>query len=267
MSKLHRPLPWFIALKWLRDGWSDFSATRFAGIFYGLVFTALGYLLAFVYGNYWKATMGLTTSFFLMGPIVCTGVYALSRQLERNEPLSLVKSWTAWQTNWKSIGLFAVILTFLMIVWARVSVVLFALFASHDYPNVQNMLAQIVSTRNLEFLMVWTGVGAAFATLAFAISVVSIPLLLDREAGAMEAIFTSLVALWENPWACFVWAVLVVALIGVSLFVFKPLLIVTAPWVGHATWKAYQSLVGESTIENQHPLAPTIQINAGVVQW
>jgi hypothetical protein len=54
----------FMALDWLKDGWSDFVATRFAAVFYGLVFTALGYVLEFVYGNYWKATMGLTTSFF-----------------------------------------------------------------------------------------------------------------------------------------------------------------------------------------------------------
>lgn len=261
MTKLHSPLPMFIALDWLKDGWSDFVATRFAGIFYGLVFTSLGYVLEFVYGNYWKATMGLTTSFFLMGPIICTGVYALSRQLQRGEPVSLIKSWTAWRSNWKSIGLFAVILTFLMIVWARVSVVTFALFATHDYPSLQNMLSQIVSIKNLEFLMVWTGVASGFATLAFAISVVSIPLLLDREADTMEAIFVSLVALWENLGACLVWAVFVVVLIGVSMFVFKPLLILTAPWVGHATWKAYQSLARENII-NTTPKQMQLQANA-----
>jgi uncharacterized membrane protein len=261
MPKPHSPLPTFIALEWLREGWSDFVATRFMGVFYGVIFTSLGFFLEFVYGNYWKATMGLTTSFFLMGPIICTGIYALSRQLQRGEPVSLINSCTAWRANWKSIGLFAVILTFLMIVWARVSVVVFALFASHDYPNLQNMLAQIVSTKNSDFLLVWTGVGAGFASLAFAISVVSIPLLLDRETDTMEAIFSSLVALWENLWACLVWAAFVVVLIGVSLFIFKPLLVVTAPWVGHATWKAYQSLVRENTIQTTPTRVPQ-QMNA-----
>lgn len=249
MTQFHQPLPMFSALNWLKDGWSDMVATRFAGVFYGVIFTAIGYLLEFVYGTFWKASMGLTTSFFLMGPVICTGIYALSCQLQRGEQISLVKSLTAWRGNWKSIGLFAVILTFLMIVWARVSVVLFALFASHDYPNLQNMLSQIVSPQNLEFMLVWTGVGAGFATLAFAISVVSIPMLLDREADTMEAIFNSLTALWENLGACLVWAALVVMLIGISLFVFKPLLMLTAPWVGHATWKAYQNLLVEGASE------------------
>jgi uncharacterized membrane protein len=128
-------------------------------------------------------------------------------------------------------------------------VVLFALFANHDYPNLQNMLSQIMSPQNLEFIFMWTGVGAAFATLAFAISVVSIPMLLDREADTMEAIFNSLTALWENQWACLVWAAFVVTLIGFSLSVFKPLLILTAPWVGHSTWKAYQDLLVEGSSE------------------
>jgi len=96
--------------------------------------------------------------------------------------------------NWKFIAFFAAMLTFFMVVWARVSVVIFALFASHDYPTLQAMLGQIISAENLEFLLVW--------------------------------------------------GVLIVAIIGASLLVFMPLLIVTAPWVGHATWHAYKGMIG-----------------------
>jgi len=78
------------------------------------------------------------------------------------------------------------------IVWARVSVVLFALFASHDYPTVQSMLDQIISFQNIEFILVWMGVGFVFA----------------------------------------------------SLVLFMPLMVITAPLVGHATWHAYRELVG-----------------------
>lgn len=75
-------------------------ATRFVGVYYGAVFAAIGYIIAFVYGVFSKPP------------------------------------WDSWMVNWKSIGFFSIILTFLMIVWARVSVVIFALFASHDYPNL-----------------------------------------------------------------------------------------------------------------------------------
>ena len=136
-------------------------------------------------------------------------------------------------------------LTFFMVVWARVSVVLFALFASHDYPSLQSMLGQIVSVQNLEFLLVWAGVGFVFASIVFAISVVSMPLLLDRDADTMMAVFASVRALWANPGACLVWGLCIVVLVGGSLLVFMPLLIITAPWVGHATWAAYKAMVGD----------------------
>ena len=243
MAQVCKHVPLFSALIWLREGFHDLRATRYLGAFYGLVFASIGFVIAFVYASFWKASMGLTAGFFLVGPIICTGIYDLSRQLQQGETVSLLRSARAWMRNWKSLGFFAVILTFLLIVWARVSVVLFALFATHDYPDMHSMITQIVSLRNIEFIVVWLGVGSVFATLAFAVSVVSVPMLLDRPVDTMEAIFTSAQALWENFAACLVWAVMVVLLIGGALVFFKPLLILFAPWVGHATWKAYQALV------------------------
>jgi uncharacterized membrane protein len=99
---------------------------------------------------------------------------------------------------------------------------------------------------NLEFILVWLFVGFVFASLVFAISVVSVPLLLDRGTDTLEAVFASARALWNNPGTCLVWGLLIVGLIGASLLLFMPLLIVTAPWVGHATWRAYRALVAST---------------------
>jgi uncharacterized membrane protein len=245
MTEIRSNVPVGSAFQWLAQGWKDFMQTGMRGTYYGACFAVMGFAIVMVYGTLWQATMGLTAGFFLMGPFICTGIYELSRQRERGEPLSLIKSWTAWFRNWKSIAFFAAMLTFFMVVWARVSVVLFALFAAHDYPTLQSMLSQIVSERNLEFLLVWMGVGFVFASLVFAVSVVSVPLLLDRGTDTLEAVFASARALWANPMACLVWGLLIVALIGISLFVFMPLLVITAPWVGHATWRAYKGLVAQ----------------------
>jgi uncharacterized membrane protein len=245
MTEIRSNVPVGSAFQWLAQGWKDFMQTGMRGTYYGACFAVMGFAIVMVYGTLWQATMGLTAGFFLMGPFICTGIYELSRQRERGEPLSLIKSWTAWFRNWKSIAFFAAMLTFFMVVWARVSVVLFALFAAHDYPTLQSMLSQIVSERNLEFLLVWMGVGFVFASLVFAVSVVSVPLLLDRGTDTLEAVFASARALWANPMACLVWGLLIVALIGSSLFVFMPLLVITAPWVGHATWQAYKGLVAQ----------------------
>ena len=243
MSAIRSDLPWLSPLTWLKRGLADLQATHFAGAAYGLVFVALGYALALVYAHFWKATMGLTASFFLLGPIVCTGIYDLSRQVQNGEDVSLLNSMKAWLPNWKAMGFFAIILTFLMIVWARVSIVIFALFADQEYPHLESLFSQIASLKNIEFLMVWASVGAIFASFAFAISVVSVPMLLDRPSDTLSAIFTSANALWNNTVVCLVWAALIVVLIGLALVFFKPLLVFTAPWVGHATWHAYQDLV------------------------
>lgn len=232
-------------LRWLARGWDDFRATGFRGAFYGAVFALMGTLIALVYATRWQLTMGLTAGFFLVGPFVCTGIYELSRQRACAEPVSLRASLSCWRRNPGGVAFFAAILTFAMIVWARVSVVLFALFSTTDFPTLQGVIAQITSAQNLEFLLVWAGVGFVFATLVFAISVVSIPLLLDRRADTMVAIFTSVRALLANPGPVYFWAALIVLLVGASLALWFGLLVVTAPLVGHATWHAYRELVGD----------------------
>src|SRR5690606_34281897 len=112
-----------------------------------------------------------------------------------------------------------------------------------EYPTMRGMIAQIVSPTNIEFLVLWVTVGFVFASLVFAISVVSVPLMLDRRTDTMMAIFTSARALATNPGPVYLWALLIVALIGVSLATWYWLLLLTAPLVGHATWHAYRALI------------------------
>lgn len=232
--------PW----RWLAQGAADMRATRLRGCFYGFVFVGMGWLIAAVYDTQWQLTMGLAAGFFLLGPFVCSGLYWLSRQRARGEPVSLAASLTCWKVNPASIGFFAAILTFLMVIWARVSVVIFALFSTADFPTMQGMLEQIFSFANLPFVLVWFGVGFVFASIAFAISVVSVPLMLDRNTDTMMALFCSARALWCNPGPLYLWAALIVLLIGASLLLWFVPLIFTAPLVGHATWHAYRDLVG-----------------------
>jgi len=228
---------------WVARGWDDMGATGFRGVFYGGVFTLMGLLVTVVYATRWQLTMGLTAGFFLIGPFVCAGVYELSRQLERGERVNLFASLTCWRRNLGGIAFFAAILTFAMIVWARVSIVIFALFSTTDFPTLQGVVLQVVSLENVEFVLVWGGVGFVFASLVFAISVVSIPLLLDRRTDTMIAIFTSVRALLANPGPVYLWAALIVVFIGLSLLLWMWPLVITAPLIGHATWHAYRDLI------------------------
>ncbi len=230
-------------LSWLARGWQDLRATGFRGAFYGLLFAAMGTAISLIYATRWQLTMGVSAGFFLLGPFVCTGVYELSRQRSRGEKPDLPASFYCWRRNLPSIAFYAAILTFAMIVWARVSVVIFALFSTTDFPTMKGMLAQIVSLQNLEFVAVWAAVGFVFATLVFSISVVSVPLMLDRRIDTMMAIFASVKTLFLNPRAIYLWALLIVLIIGTSLAIWFGLLVITAPWIGHATWHAYRDLI------------------------
>lgn len=239
------PLPASAVLGFLAQGWKEMRETKFRGVFYGAIFVLMGYAIYGVYQNLWQMTMGLTAGFFLLGPFLCCGIYDLSRQQSRGYVPNIVASTMSWSRNWKAIAFFAAILTFFMIVWARVSVVLFALFGAHNYPNLQDMITKIVSFENMEFLIVWAGVGFVFASLVFAISVVSMPMMLDRGSDTMESIGTSAKVLWNNPGAMLAWALVIAVLIGASLLLFLPLLAITAPLVGHTTWRIYKALVPE----------------------
>ncbi|WP_420477173.1 DUF2189 domain-containing protein [Noviherbaspirillum sp. ST9] len=229
--------------RWLAAGLGDMKATRLRASFYGLMFMLMGFAIMGMYETRWQLTMGLTAGFFLVGPFLFCGIYWLSRQRELGEKPGLTASMFCWKENPASIGFFAAILTFLMVIWARVSVVIFALFSTRDFPTMQGVIFQIFSMTNIPFVIVWFGVGFIFASIAFAISVVSVPLMLDRNTDTMIALFTSVRALWKNAIPLYLWAALIVALVGASLLLsFIPLL-VTAPLVGHATWHAYRDLI------------------------
>jgi uncharacterized membrane protein len=230
-------------LHWLKMGWRDMRATHFYGLFYGIVFVLMGWTITWVYATRWQLTMGLIGSFFLMGPFICTGLYDLSRQYEKEGKANLFKSMVCWRRNIGAIAFFAIVLTFAMIVWARVSLVIFALFSNTTFPSLQGILGEVFALSNPVFLLVWVGVGFVFASLVFAISVISVPLMLDRDSDIFIAIICSARALLTNPRAMYIWASMVLLIIGASLLLgFLPL-IVTAPLVGHATWHAYRALI------------------------
>lgn len=232
--------------RWLALGYADLRATGFRASFYGFLFAAMGLLIVLTYETRWQLTMGLTAGFFLIGPFVCSGIYWLSRQRAREETISLIDSLACWKDNPASIGFFAATLTFLMVIWARVSVIVFALFSTADFPTLQSVLSQIFALSNLPFVIAWFGTGFIFASIAFGISVVAVPLMLDRNTDTMMALFCSVRALWLNPGPLYLWAALIVLLIGSSLLLWFIPLLITAPLVGHATWHAYRELVADT---------------------
>jgi uncharacterized membrane protein len=110
-------------------------------------------------------------------------------------------------------------------------------------PDLKGFLAKAFSLGNIEFVIVYFAAGAMFATLVFAVSVVSVPMMLDRGNDAVSAAILSVQVLARNPGAMAVWAAAIVLLTGIGLATAFLGLVVTMPVIGHATWHAYRDCV------------------------
>ena len=233
---------------WLAAGWRDFRAAPGASLFYGIAFVVMGFILNALFASRPHITLALGTGFTLIGPFLAIGLYHLSRQRERGEKPELASSLTAWQANPGSIGFYAIILLLLFAGWARVSVLLVALLFEGSMPTVATFVQHFVfSEENAAFLVTYLGVGAGFALLVFALSVVSIPLMMDRGTDTVTAMIASFLALARSFPAMLLWAALIAALIFAGLATFYIGLALTGPLVGHATWHAYRAVVAPVT--------------------
>jgi uncharacterized membrane protein len=232
-------------LRWIASGWRDLLAAPAASLFYGAAFAIMGWAIYFVFRHAHEYTSALTAGFLLVGPFLCTGLYDISRRLGSGQPVKLAATMTAWRANLGAFSLFALILTVVMLVWARASLVVFALFFSTGMPSVTGFLSQVTSVEHWDFVLTYFAVGAVFATIVFALSVVSVPLMLARGTDTVVAAITSVRALATNPLPLLFWALLIVLLTAAGFATFFVGLVVAIPVVGHATWHAYEDLVGE----------------------
>lgn len=228
---------------WLAAGWRDFRASPLPSAFYGACFAVMGFLIYFVFRHAYQYVSALVTGFFLVGPFLAIGLYALSRRRERGETPWLAPTLDAWAPNKGAIGVFALVLAVILLVWARASLVVFALFFTRDMPTVEDFVRRIFSLDNVEFLFAYLCVGGFFAILVFAISVVSVPMMLDRNTDGVTAVLTSLKAFAANVPAMIVWGLLIVALVSLGFATWFAGLVVAVPVIGHATWHAYRALV------------------------
>lgn len=231
-------------LRWVAAGVRDLRRAPVASMSYGVAFALMGWLIYFVFQHAYEYTSALTAGFLLVGPFLCTGLYDISRRLERGEPARLTDTMTAWRANLGAFSLFSLALTIIMLIWARASLVTFALFFSSGMPTLSKFLQNVVSPEHWDFVLTYFAVGGLFAAIVFAVSVVSVPMMLDRGTDTVVAAITSVRALLANFAPLIFWAMLIVLLTAIGFATLFVGLIITIPIVGHATWHAYRELVG-----------------------
>jgi len=231
--------PW----RWLRQGWDDLRAAPAPGLFYGAVLALMGFALTRYYSG--AVGLALTTGFLLVGPFLAIGLYEVSRRRERGAAVVLAATLVAWKANFPSIGFYALILTLSLAVWIRVSVVVVALFFPDGTPTAAQFLGALGRSPDAwAFLLAYSAAGTGLALLVFATSVVSLPMLLDREKmDVVSAMIVSFKVLRSNFRPMLVWGAIIVVLTALGFASLYIGLIAVLPLIGHATWHAYRDTV------------------------
>jgi uncharacterized membrane protein len=240
-----RPLRADDPLRWLRLGWADFVRAPGIGVFYGGCFAVMGWILLWTYRAAPAWVLALSAGFLLMGPFLCLGLYDASRRLERGETPSLGASLVAWRSRTGTMAIFGGVLLILEMLWGRASLIVFAV-SFDGMPDFRGSLLALLDPENIGFIVAYLGVGAVFAGLIFAISVVSIPMILDRSVDAVSAGLTSLRLCLTQPWVMLIWGASITLLVVLAMLPGFIGLLVIGPVVGHASWHAYRHAVGPS---------------------
>jgi uncharacterized membrane protein len=243
----------------LQRGWEDFKAVPSHAIILCIIYPVLGLMLARAVHGYSVLPLlfPLAAGFALLGPFAALGLYEMSRRRERGEQAT---AWDALEvvrspSFGAMLGL-GVLLLALFVTWvATAQAIYIAAFGYAGATGVSDFAERVLTTpQGWWLIVVGCGVGFLFALVALCISVVSFPLMLDRHAGAGDAMVTSLRAVARNPVPMAAWGLIVaVLLVAGSLPAFLGLAVVI-PLLGHATWHLYREVIEPEL--NPQPLPP-----------
>ena len=191
----------------------------------------------------WPILPGAFSGFVLIGPILATGLYELSRRLALRERPRLAHVIGAWKRGTRSLVWLGIWLAIAATLWVALSIVLVWNFVDAPVASLADFLRHFVVMSRWWVFPLWVLAGALGAAIVFAATAVSVPLLLDRRIPLRRAILTSVRAVGENPGAMALWAALIMAAIALSMLTMMAGFVFAVPVIGHATWHAYRDLV------------------------
>ena len=232
----------------LKLGWRDYLSAPQFGLFFGAIYALGGIALlssAIYFEMVWLA-YPMVIGFALIGPFVATGLYETSRKLELGQALSWSSILaTVWEQHRRELGWMAFVTLFIFWVWmyqARTLVAVF--FGSQGFATFPGFIEAVFTTSNgWTFLLVGHLVGAVLSLVLFSLTVISCPLLLEREVDFVTAMITSIRVVLASPVVMLVWGIFVVLSVIVSAIPGFLGLLVSLPVLGHATWHLYKRAV------------------------
>ena len=229
---------------WLKAGWHDLQANPIPSLAYGLLFGIAGDLILLASLSHPHLFTAAVSGFFILAPILAAGLYEISRRRARGQYPTFIESLAGLGRRAESLAQFGLVLALIALVWERTSAIMFAMLGGSAGVDATHFITQIVANgEHRGFVAAWFIVGGCLALLTFAISVVSVPMMLDRDTDVVTAIMTSVRAFSVNLEVLVLWSAMIV---GLTLLGFATLLfglVVFMPILGHASWHAYRDLV------------------------
>jgi len=241
-------------LQWLALAWRDIERAPLVGLAHGTLLAAFGgLLLAVAHHRFWLLA-GAFSGFLLVAPVLAVGLYAVSRALERGETVDfalVLRTWLSWRGqprhDWRLVK-FGVLLALAGTGWVLTSASLITLLAPQPVQTPMDFMRVVVMARDNRVFELWLALGGVLAAPVFASSVITLPLLLDRRIGVLDAVLTSWRAVLANPVPLALWAGLVMGFTLLGLASVLLGLVVVVPLLGHASWHAYRDTVDASAL-------------------
>lgn len=228
----------------LAAGWADFMAEPLAGLVFSIIYVLGGWILVFAFtaqGQVWW-TLPASAGFPILGPFIACGYYDISRRRQAGLPMVMGEVLgVVFRQKDRQIPSMAAVIVVFFLFWNFLAHMIFALFLGRaTMTNVSSSLTIFLTPEGLAMLAVGISVGAVFAVLLYALTVVSLPLLLDRDVDFVTAMITSFALVRENPVVMLTWGAFIAVLLFAGMALFFLGLLVVLPVLGHATWHLYR---------------------------
>lgn len=239
-----RHVPIRRAVVWLKRGWSDLKYIGGAGLAHGALIAILGGVLLMLGSTHLYLLAAAVTGYLLVGPVMTTGLCELARRRDARQPVGFDESLQALTRNPEGLLHFGAVLAVIALLWFVLSAFLLESVLSAPVPSLAVALWGGSSLLTVSQILGYIACGAVLAAVVFSLSVVSVPLIIDRHASAADAIRASLQVTMANLPAMLLWAGLIVALTAIGFLTFLVGMVIVAPLLGYATWHAYRDLIG-----------------------
>lgn len=230
-----------VGFEWLRAGWMDFRNAKRVSLVYGFFVFLVSISVAWLA---WKLggfvlLLGALSGFVFIAPLLAFGLYSVSRQLCEGRTPDLGSTLQAVKRPLSNSMVFTLVLLIVFLLWARAAMMVQVFFPLGGHPQWGHILT---------FFLIGSSVGSIFASVAFAASVFSLPMLANRDIDVITAVISSINATLRNKPAMFVWAMLICTLTLVGFLTAGIGLIIIIPWLAYATWHGYRAALDASGV-------------------